>query len=344
MHKMENGKRVPVGDPLPNYFPCIVDKAQFFKITRHKRHSGPVGKSVSNLFSGRIFDGPSGLPMHFIRKGTRKRGWKNWNYLVNSGNVIGQAKNSWNYKIFEEYVLHHLEEVDWQQLLPKTDSGDVHAEQKIGLEAKLDGVQRSLARLMKLARDSDSPPKNIIADISRLETEEANFKQQLIILDRKDSERDALQKRIVQGADDFKKLIRAGDRDSRLRLREEIRARVTRIDLFSDVQTTPAVNKDLAMMIDLMEQSGREIIPSPLNWPRYKITFSNGVERWSICRYNMTGRKKLLPQRDLTGEIIYLWPVAPITEFNLLKRAKKQEQQATRRKAKERKRGGKGKI
>jgi hypothetical protein len=129
------------------------------------------------------------------------------------------------------------------------------------------------------------------------------------------------------------------------RLREEIRARITRIDLFDDVQTTPEVNKNLGMMIDLMEQSGREIIPSPLNWPRYKITFSNGVERWSICRYSKTGRKKLLPQRDLTDEVIYLlWPIAPITEFNLMKRAKKQEHQTTKRKSKETQRGGKRKI
>ena len=50
-YKMVDGKRTPVGDPIPNYFPRVVDKTVFFKITRHKRPSGPVGKSVSNLFA-----------------------------------------------------------------------------------------------------------------------------------------------------------------------------------------------------------------------------------------------------------------------------------------------------
>ena len=89
---------------------------------------------------GAYLTGQSGYPMHFIRKGTRKRGWNKWNYLVNSANIAGNPKNSWNYNIFEEYVLYHLESLDWQALIPDSRT-DENVGQRISLEARIADIK-----------------------------------------------------------------------------------------------------------------------------------------------------------------------------------------------------------
>lgn len=68
-----------------------------------------------------------------------------------------------------------------------------------------------------------------------------------------------------ESSEKIKSLVRAGDFDSRLRLREEIRHKIDRIDVFA--QGVPeALMKDLPL--------------SAPGWPTFKITFANHCERW----------------------------------------------------------------
>jgi hypothetical protein len=259
--------------------------------------------------------------MHFIRKGTRKRGWNKWNYLVNSANIAGNPKNSWNYNIFEEYVLYHLESLDWQALIPDSRT-DENVGQRISLEARIADTKRQLERLKKLALGTDDPPKTIVAEMNRLEAEEKNAVDELVVIEKKNSEQREIQRRIVEGAEDFKKLVRSGDRDSRLRLRDEIRARVVRFDLYGDSQSCPEANRDTALALEAMKEIGVEVIPDPTEWPRYKITFANGIEQWVFCRH--AKGKKVLPGRDLSRELFFRMPAAPlVANFNRLLEGKK---------------------
>jgi len=83
--EMKDGKktRVPDGEPIPDYFPAVVDRATFehAKRSRAARRipAGRKGQNYSNLFTGLTFCGNCGAAMHFINKG---EGTKGGSYLV----------------------------------------------------------------------------------------------------------------------------------------------------------------------------------------------------------------------------------------------------------------------
>src|SRR5262249_10331839 len=75
-HQLEAGKRVPVGEPIPDYYPRIVDDTLFYKAQQatasRRTQRGPTGGGVANLFTGLIKDAKDGLPLHLVNKGKNK--------------------------------------------------------------------------------------------------------------------------------------------------------------------------------------------------------------------------------------------------------------------------------
>ncbi len=70
--RRENDKRVPVGDPIPSYFPTVIDPTVFHYVQNHRRSplKGPREHNgmVHNLFSGRLSCGYCGASMHYVDK------------------------------------------------------------------------------------------------------------------------------------------------------------------------------------------------------------------------------------------------------------------------------------
>ena len=106
-----------------------------------------------------------------------------------------------------------------------------------------------------------------------------------------------------------------GDHDSRFRLREEIRARIARIDLYGDPESCPEANESVALGLEVMRQAGFGVVVPPLNWPRYKITFSNGFEQWVFCRHKKLKYTETVTERDLSKELFFLIPAAPMIKL-----------------------------
>jgi hypothetical protein len=86
-----------------------------------------------------------------------------------------------------------------------------------------------LKRLRKLSKSTDHPPQSIMSDMSELEAalvagknQELRLAKELVMLTMRRTV-------LAEEATDFKKLIVQGDVATRLRLREEIRRRITRI-------------------------------------------------------------------------------------------------------------------
>ena len=73
---------------------------------------------------------------------------------------------------------------------------------------------------------------------------------------------------LTEASTEFKNLIAKGDMASRLRLREEIRRRIARIDVFPH-------GADAKHLKD-------EPVSAP-EMPAFKITFANGAIRWVFC-------------------------------------------------------------
>src|SRR5690606_27436104 len=85
-HTKKNGKRFPVGDPLPDYYPAAISEETFLAVQeRMKERTGRGGRSsnkTGNLFSSRLRCWHCGGPMHFQDKGTGPRNPNNLKYVV----------------------------------------------------------------------------------------------------------------------------------------------------------------------------------------------------------------------------------------------------------------------
>uniref|UniRef100_UPI003F500569 recombinase family protein n=1 Tax=Caballeronia sp. LjRoot34 TaxID=3342325 RepID=UPI003F500569 len=72
-HTLVNGKRIPQGDPAPNYFPRIVSDEEFVlaKTARQSRRTDSVGRkgqTFSNLFSGLLRCGHCNGSMVYVNE------------------------------------------------------------------------------------------------------------------------------------------------------------------------------------------------------------------------------------------------------------------------------------
>ncbi len=124
-HKMDQGKRVPDGSPIPNYFPVTVPKSDFLLSksqvsSRKLSGSGRKGPQFSNLFTRLAACGHCGATIGFLNKGKLPRGG---NYLrcVNASSNSSCNAPSWKYDDFEQSFIEWITEVNLDEILNPTD-------------------------------------------------------------------------------------------------------------------------------------------------------------------------------------------------------------------------------
>jgi hypothetical protein len=177
---------------------------------------------------------------------------------------------SWRYDWFEKWFLDYITGLDWQAITQeKIPIAETGVEKKLAkVQSKLDEINLKLSRFAKLAASTNTPPATIVEEMTLLETEKTKEKAVELELAK---ELDGLMARrasLTEASTEFKNLIAKGDTASRLRLREEIRRRITRIDVFPN-------GADASHLKD-------EPVSAP-EMPAFKITFSNEAIRWVFC-------------------------------------------------------------
>lgn len=277
------GKRkyVSVDDVIKDYFPTIIDEVLWQKVQARKQTSTPgrFGQSRGNLFSRLAFDGYSGAPMRHIGRGYNKilrdkNGPENYRYYYLVSDYQRQNPDakavSWRYDWFEKWFLDYISGLDWQAITRE----EVPIEQTgieknlAAVQTNLEGINIQLTRLAKLAKSTNQPPATIVAEMNTLEAEKATEQKAELELAK---ELDALTARraaLLEASTEFKKIIVKGDETARSRLREEIRRRINRIDIFPNGASA--------------EHLKDEPVKAP-DMPCFKITFSNGAIRWVFC-------------------------------------------------------------
>ncbi|TIW25777.1 MAG: hypothetical protein E5V63_16315 [Mesorhizobium sp.] len=146
-HKMVDGRRVPEGTPIKDYFPAVVDEQLFLRVqaARANRRVGGAGRKgefVSSLFSGLAKCAYCCSPMHYVNKGP---GPKGGTYLVcdKFHRGLGCSKNAWRYDHFEASFLTFVEEVDLRPLM----HGDEETSNRIRLDQAIRALDDRLAKL-----------------------------------------------------------------------------------------------------------------------------------------------------------------------------------------------------
>lgn len=173
-HRMEDGKRVPDGDAIENYFPAAIGKDLFLRVQAMRSNPGKPGRkgnTFANLFTGLCHCTHCGGPM--TMKLSRIRGSEQGRYLVCANYVRGQrcaeGKRHFRYEPIEAAVLDHVKELNLADALQAMRFDEEHRELDetiAGLTLDLEELRRKEQRLAQAIED-DSEPLDAIIDLLR---------------------------------------------------------------------------------------------------------------------------------------------------------------------------------
>jgi len=117
-HRMDEGKRVPAGEPTTNYFPPIVSEADFYSAQKsiEERRSQPGGRhgdKVTSLFTGLLKDARDGSNLTIVDKGDGPK-------LVSAKARIGSGHYiSFPYEAFERGLIVWGYDLKLADVLPR---------------------------------------------------------------------------------------------------------------------------------------------------------------------------------------------------------------------------------
>jgi len=165
--------------------------------------------------------------------------------------------------------LNFISGLDWgtvaRQQVPRAESD---ASSKIAaLTHRRDELIQSLERLVTLAATTSNPPKRLIEEMVSIEGRMFDIESELKTVQSVADEAAARRNAMNDSVDQIKELIAKGDPASRLRLREELRRKISRINVYCD-----GVPKSLI----------EGIVEAP-GWLGFEVTFANGVQRLVLC-------------------------------------------------------------
>ncbi len=178
-HRMQDGKRVPDGDPIEGYFPAAIDKDLFLRVQATRRNPGRPGRkgnTFANLFTGLCHCGHCGGPM--TMKMSRVKGNENGRYLVCANYVRGhrctEGKRHFRYEPLEAVILDNVKEINLAETLqaPRFDTVlDAIDETIAALTLQLEGLSKKEQRLALAVEDESQPLETILDLLKTRQTE-----------------------------------------------------------------------------------------------------------------------------------------------------------------------------
>ena len=203
-HRMEQRKRIPVGEPVLNYYPRILSDEEFALLQdlineRGRKAGGNRGKSFSNLFTGLVKCGYCGSTMVFVDKGIDKRNSKR-DQSKNKFLVCHKAKRGagchhlpWTYAEFEKSFFTYAKRVDFEQFVTTSNNrvSELRGlnDQLILVRANTVAVDQQLGRLVNAIAESDAPAEVLVQRIDELAAKKSELE---IIARNSEIKRDAL--------------------------------------------------------------------------------------------------------------------------------------------------------
>lgn len=286
-HRYTEEGREKEGEPIDNYYPKVISREEYEAVKRKAKgipgRTGPREDTLSNLVATLVWDGydPSAI-MHFMNKGRKAAHHRCCHYFISDATRKGQGlANCWNYVKFEELFLEYLRELDWSAVAREANPAAIEAWEKkrLRVAAEQEDLEKRLNYMRELVqtRPATQLPKTIIEDMILRENEIKAKKQEAADLERTAEQEHVGFDSIREGGAEIRKLLDTTDFMTRLRLREEIRNKICRIDLFSHGLDHYEIVPGLMATTDL---------------PCYKLTFRNGTCRWVAVRTKSRQRKK----------------------------------------------------
>lgn len=186
-HVVKDGKRVPDGKPIANYYPRVVDDATFYKVQAaldaRKLQKGPRGRDcVRNLFTGLLRDARDGCTLVTVTESDKCRSVR----LVSSGAQRGKDGSDYRtfpYPVLEAAVLRLLKELKASDVLPPAAGG---VDEVAHWSGRLQDIEHRIAKLtaamkgdgdfdlgLRLLRDLGSEKQDAAAKLEKARAERA---------------------------------------------------------------------------------------------------------------------------------------------------------------------------
>lgn len=169
-----NGKRVPAGDPIPGYYPPVIDETTYWKVQqRIKDRSGKGGKRAKhlNIFSGMLRDARDDGTIAYSHAKRRA------SHLIPVNAKHGIETSKWvafPADLFERAVLSQLAEIDPADILPPGEGND----NVVMLSAKLADLDNRVQKLSVELETGDDIPA-VVNAIRKLQGQRAELVEQL---------------------------------------------------------------------------------------------------------------------------------------------------------------------
>jgi DNA invertase Pin-like site-specific DNA recombinase len=241
-YKLVDGKRQPIGDPIPDYFPPVIDKELFYQVqaqlqanAEKKGNAGGRTGKVSNLFTHVIKCGLCGYPMHFIDKGKPPKGGK---YLVcdASRRLKTCTAKPIRYEEFEQLFFDNFEELDISQLIPGEDETQarineleklltVNRQRLLEIDSKVENFSDTIGRTKdsRIREQLEKKLSQAFDDKERLESENKKFEREITELLQQKA---GLEKDIEQAKEIYQLLNSAQGETERIELRLRLRQQI----------------------------------------------------------------------------------------------------------------------
>ena len=244
-HRIQDGKRVPDGDPIEGYFPAAINKELLLRVQAMRSNPGRPGRkgeNFANLFTGLCHCAHCGGPMTI--KFSRVKGNENGRYLVCGNYVRGHRCTDGNrhfrYEPLEAAILDHVRELDFASVLQRqsTDDAVTKIEEAVaGLTIRIEELQRKERRLAAAIED-DGPSLESLIELLRYRQSERHAAEIELRDRQQDRQRLSTRSRNAAGSRDQLAALRrawetAPDADARYVLRAEAHAAVA--EFISDI-------------------------------------------------------------------------------------------------------------
>lgn len=230
-HAMREHRRVPAGDPIPDYFPQIIDEELFYAVQQamddRAKTGGRNGDCVSNLFQGIVRDARDGSVMHFTDKGKASRG----PYLVSSaarGGVPGSEYVSFPYDAFEKSLFVWADDLQIADVIPRK-ATNLEAEARKA-EGQLADIKNRIETVQKRAKTA----KNVETLLDLLLSLEDDRNAAEEKLERLRAQMASTETEALDRTKELIEKIQAADADELFNLRMKLRATIRRMvdDIF----------------------------------------------------------------------------------------------------------------
>ncbi|ANM18230.1 resolvase/recombinase protein [Rhizobium sp. N541] len=168
-HRIVDGRRVPDGDAIEDYFPAAIDKDLFLRVQAMRDlvgKPGRKGRTFANLLTGLCHcahcRGPMTMKISHVKEGQAR-------YLACGNHVRGhrcnEGRKNFRYEPIEAAILDHVKELDLADALQSARFNATMAEMNetiAGLALQLDDLRRRESRLAEAIEDGNGEIESVV--------------------------------------------------------------------------------------------------------------------------------------------------------------------------------------